>query len=112
MGIADEVFFANLDVFGRSPKSDGNGRSHYGDFVSGMMVGTNLQGGTVGGWEVDGKARATGINSTTGSSDNVDIAANETLSAYYRTIMNAAGVSVERQEVRLPTGTLVSSVIA
>ena len=112
MGIADEVFFANLDVFGRSPKSDGNGRSHYGDFVSGMMVGTNLQGGAVGGWEVDGKARATGINSTTGSSDNADIAASETLSAYYRTIMNAAGVSAERQEVRLPTGTLVSSVTA
>ena len=44
MGIADGVFFANLDVFGRDPRSDWNGRSHYGDFVSGMMVGTHLRG--------------------------------------------------------------------
>ena len=112
LGIADDVFFANLDVFGRDPRSDGNGRSHYGDFVSGMMVGTNLQGGVVGGWEVDGKARASGINSTTGLSVEADIDANDTLPAYYRTIMNAAGVSLERQEIRLPTGTLVSSVTA
>lgn len=112
LGVADDVFFANLDVFGRDPRSDGNGRSHYGDFVSGMMVGTNLQGGVVGGWEVDGKARATGINASTGLSLEADIDANETLSAYYRTIMNAAGVPWERQEVRLPTGTLVNSIMA
>ena len=111
MGIVDDVLFANLDVFGRDPESDGNGRSHYGDFVSGMMVGTHLQGGVVGGWEFDDKARATGVNARTGSADDVDIPADETLPAYYRTIMAAAGISEERQAVRLPTGTVVSSVI-
>ena len=110
MGIADDVVLANLDVFGRDPQSDGNGRSHYGDFVSGVIIGTNIQGGVVGGWEADNKARATGINSTTGSSVGADIDTEETLPAYFKTIMNAAGVPSDRQEVRLPTGTLVSSV--
>ena len=90
--------------------SDGNGRSHYGSFVSGMMVGTHLQGGVVGGWTLDGKATATGINSETGAPDDADIPADETLPAYFKTIMDAAGVSPDRQEVRLPTGTRVSSV--
>lgn len=112
LGVADDVFFANLDVFGRDPNSDGNGRSHYGSFVSGIMVGNHLQGGVIGGWELDGEAKATGINSETGASTDADIAADETLPAYFKTIMDAAGVSQERQEVRLPTGTLVSSVVA
>ena len=110
LGVADEVVFANLDVFGRDPNSDGNGRSHYGSFVSGMMVGTHLQGGVVGGWALEGKATATGINSETGAPEDADIPADETLPAYFRTIMDAAGVSPDRQEVRLPTGTRVSSV--
>ena len=78
MGIADDVVFANLDVFGRDPQSDGNGRSHYGDFERGDS-GTNVQGGVVGGWDVDNKARATGINSTTGTSDGANIDADKTL---------------------------------
>ena len=110
LGVADDVVFANLDVFGRDPNSDGNGRSHYGNFVSGMMVGTHLQGGVVGGYQMDEKAKATGINSETGTSVDADIPADETLPAYYKTIMQAAGISSERQEIRLPSGTLVASV--
>ena len=75
-----------------------------------MMVGTHLQGGVVGGWALEGKATATGINSETGAPEDADIPADETLPAYFRTIMDAAGVSPDRQEVRLPTGTRVSSV--
>ena len=110
-GIKDDVFFANLDVFGRDPSSDGDGRSHYGDFVSGLMVGTHLQGGVVGGWQITGKVKATGINASTGSSVDPTIAPDETLAAYYRTLLHAAGVPEDRQEVRLPTGTRVSSVM-
>ena len=108
--VADQVMFASIDVFGRDPRSDGNGRSHYGDMVSGLMVGTHLQGGLVGGLEVTDKARASGINAATGTSVDADIDANDTLTAYYRTIMNAAGLPPERQAQRLPTGTLVTSV--
>ena len=111
MGVADDVVFASLDVFGRDTRSDGNGRSHHGEFVSGMLVGTHLAGGLVGGWEVDGKARATGISSQTGGVEEADIAAQDTLPAYFKTIMDAAGVAVDRQEVRLPTGTVVESVV-
>ncbi|HCH65956.1 MAG: hypothetical protein CL927_07745 [Deltaproteobacteria bacterium] len=110
-GVKDDVFFANLDVFGRDPSSDGNGRSHYGDFVSGLIVGTHLQGGVVGGWQLNGKVQATGINATTGSPLGATIAPEDTLAAYYRTLLQAAGVSPDRQEVRLPTGTPVSSVM-
>ena len=98
-------------MFGRDTRSDGNGRSHHGEFVSGMLVGTHLAGGLVGGWEVDGKARATGISSETGGVEEADIAAQDTLPAYFKTIMDAAGVAVDRQEVRLPTGTVVESVV-
>ena len=45
LNVADDVLFARLDVFGRSPHSDGNGRNHYGDFVSGLMIGTIFWGG-------------------------------------------------------------------
>ena len=111
LNVAEDVLFANLDVFGRNPRSDGNGRGHYGDFVSGLMVGTHLKGGVVGGWEVSDQARATGIHASTGSSIDANIEAEDTLLAYYKTIMNAAGVPSERQDIRLPTGTLVSSVV-
>ena len=74
------------------------------------MIGNHLRGGLIGGLEINGKARATGINSATGTSMDVDIDANDTLAAYYKTIMNAAGMPVARQAVRLPTGTLVGSV--
>lgn len=84
-GIADEILFANLDVFGRETHCDGFGRSHHGDFVSGLILGTNIQGGVVGGWSVDNKARATGINSSSGSSVNPDINPENTLAAYYKT---------------------------
>ena len=111
LDIADDVVFANLDVFGRDPRSDGHGRSHYGDFVSGLMVGTHLQGGVVGGFEVDGKARATGINSVTGAADGADINAADTLPAYFKSIMNIVGIAPDRQAVRLPTGVAVSSLL-
>ena len=110
LGIEDDVFFANLDVFGRNPSSDGNGRSHHGDFVSGLMMGTHLNGGVVGGWTANGSVQATGINSTNGTSADADIDAEETLAAYYRTIMDAAGVPSDKQDLRLPTGSTVESV--
>lgn len=110
--VVDDVVFANLDVFGRDPRSDGNGRGHYGDFVSGLMLGTHLRGGVVGGWERSNGAKATGINATTGAAVGADIEPDDTLAAYFRTVLNAAGVPEDRQEVRLPTGTLVSSVLA
>ena len=111
LDIADDVMLATLDVFGRNPRSDGNGRSHYGDFVSGLLVGTHLNGSVVGGWAVDGKVKATGINSVNGSSTETDISPDDTLQAYFRTMMDVAGVPHERQDLRLPTGRVVSSVI-
>ena len=107
-GIADEVLFANLDVFGRETHCDGFGRSHHGDFVSGLILGTNVQGGVVGGWSVDNKARATGINFPVAHPLIQTLI--RYIAAYYKTIMKAAGVTDERLETRVPAGTVVSSV--
>ena len=75
------------------------------------MVGTHLQGGVVGGFEIDGKARATGINSVTGAADGADINAADTLPAYFKSIMNIVGIAPDRQAIRLPTGVAVSSLL-
>ena len=74
-------------------------------------MGTHLNGSVVGGWAVDGKVKATGINSVNGSSTETDISPDDTLQAYFRTMMDVAGVPHERQDLRLPTGRVVSSVI-
>ena len=69
-----------------------------------MIIGTNIQDCVVGGWEAIGSCYWN--QSTTGSSVGADIDTDETLPAYFKAIMNAAGVPSDRQEVRLPTGTL------
>ena len=111
--IADDVFYANLDVFGRTPTQRGSGgRGHYGAWASGMIIGTHLRGGVVGGLSFEGgKAVASGLNTTTGSDLNPNISAQETLNAYYKTLMRVAGVPSERRDVRLPTGQEVTSLM-
>ncbi|MEM6533935.1 MAG: DUF1501 domain-containing protein, partial [Myxococcota bacterium] len=71
----DDTVFATVDVFGRTPKRAGKGgRSHEGQFTSGLVLGNSLTGGVVGGFSVQGNnARATGINSVSGRSTTPDI---------------------------------------
>ena len=111
--IVDDVFYANLDVFGRTPTQRGSGgRGHYGAWTSGTIIGGHLSGGVVGGISLDGsKAVASGINTTTGSDVDPNISPEDTLTAYYKTLMRVAGVPSERRDVRLPTGQEVTSFV-
>lgn len=113
LDVADDVFYANLDVFGRTPTQRGaGGRGHYGAWASGMIVGTHLRGGVVGGIGFEGsKAVASGINTLTGSDINPNILPKDTLNAYYKTLMRIAGVPSSRRDVRLPDGHEVMSLV-
>ncbi|MEM9187593.1 MAG: DUF1501 domain-containing protein [Myxococcota bacterium] len=113
-GILDDVLFATADVFGRTARiNPGNGRGHYGNLASGLIIGTHLSGGVVGGYEFtdNNKAYASGINSTTGKSDAPDIPPSDTLAAYFKSVMRAAGVPEERREVRFPENPEVTSFV-
>ena len=113
LGIADEVFYANLDVFGRTPTQRGSGgRGHYGAWTSGMIIGKHLSGGVIGGTDIEGsKAIASGINTITGSQINPNLLPQDTLNAYYKTLMRVAGVPPERRDIRLPTGQEIVSFV-
>ena len=113
LGIADEVFYATLDVFGRTPKQRGSGgRGHYGAWTSGLIIGEHLQGGVIGGIAFEGsKAVASGLNTLTGRALDPNLTSEETLNAYYKTLMRVAGVPVDRRDVRLPSGQEVLSFV-
>ena len=114
LGIQDQVNFATLDCFGRTPfRNKEGGRDHYGNMTLGLVHGSNIQGGMIGGLEVQKNNRpaATGINSTDGSTDKPDIEASSTLSAYGKTLMKSAGISDERLDVRVPSARVISALL-
>ncbi|MEO1272157.1 MAG: DUF1501 domain-containing protein [Myxococcota bacterium] len=104
LGIADQTIYATLSVFGRDAKRGAKGgRGHGGDFCSGLVLGDGIQGGVIGGLDTSGShAKAAGINTTDGSASNPDVAPEDTLDTYYKTLMRLVGVPSDRREVRLP----------
>ena len=113
-GLSDQLNFATLDCFGRTPiRNREGGRDHYGDMTLGLVHGSNIQGGMIGGLTVDrnNKPVAGGINSTTGRDSDPDIEANSTLSAYGKTLMKAAGIADERLAARVPSGRVISALL-
>ena len=54
--------------------------------------------------------KATGINSTSGGTENPDVVADDTLLAFGKTVLSAAGVSEDRTNIRVPDGTIIRSV--
>ncbi|MEM9071767.1 MAG: hypothetical protein AAGE52_24875 [Myxococcota bacterium] len=111
LGTLSDTVLATVDVFGRTARRAGKGgRSHDGSFTSALVLGEHLRGGVVGGFEVSGtRARATGIESATGRTSAPDIAPDETLRAYHKSVMLAAGVPSERRDDRIPAGVEVTS---
>ena len=93
-GVADDDLFANLDVFGRDPGSDGNGRSHYGEFVNGLMIGKHLSGGVVGGYAMEGRHATDHRRAHRPTQTLPPIRRSQPTG----TIMGTSGVTSERQE--------------
>lgn len=114
-GLSDQVVYATLNVFGRTTQRNSRGgRDHWGRLTHGFIHGTHLQGGQVGGFEDyrNNRIQASGINSETGRPEQADIAPTDTLAAFARTVMAAAGVPSERCHARLPDGKTVNSIFA
>ncbi len=104
LGVLDETFYATATVFGRdNRRSASGGRGHNGPLCAGLLVGTHSQGGVVGGFDLTGRsATSAAFNSTTGTTFDPDVHADDSLASYYRTVMRLAGVPEAMREVRLP----------
>lgn len=112
-GLADEVVYATMNVFGRTPQRNSRGgRDHWGRLTHGFIHGMHLSGGQIGDLETfrNNRIQASGINSQSGTADQADIAATDTLAAFSRTVMAAAGVPTDRCDARLPDGKTVEVV--
>ena len=114
-GLNNDVLYATVDVFGRTPtRNHKGGRDHYGNFTTAMIHGSNVNGGTIGDLSEDRHRNtkflaASGINSQTGRADNPDIRSDETLAALAKSIMAATGVPEYRRDIRIPDGKVVQS---
>lgn len=114
--LQDDINFATYDIFGRTlGRNSEGGRDHHNSHCTNFMFGENIKGGVIGGLEEWAEkairvGRATGINAQTGLPENADIAGDETLVAYCRTLMAMQGISEERINIRLPSSKTVTGV--
>ncbi len=119
-GLTDKVTIVLQNVFGRTlslaaNKGNRNGRNHSAYHHCSVLIGSGFRGAVVGGIRegANGDFRATGINSTTGSSDDAsDIPYEETLGAMGKTLGVAVGVSRSVVDVQITKGTVVASALA
>lgn len=112
-GLEDRMLFTTLNVFGRTAgTNDRGGRDHDGSFTVGMIQGAGVNGGVYGdlvaGTRNKKPVEVSGISLANGD----QVSANETLSAYGKTIMTLAGCSEARVNARIPTSQVISDIIA
>lgn len=115
-GMGDQIAYAELSIFGRTAKlsKKNGGRDHSGKFTNGLIYGTNLRGGMVGGLQPfrNDEVETSALNSTTGGTDKPDVAQKDTFESYIKTMMLATGVPEDRCDVRMPNGKIVRSIFA
>jgi len=95
LGLADQVTFATLNVFGRSLAQGGNqGRSHWSNHHTAVVIGKPFKPMVIGGLAPIGEdLGATGIDSATGaSSANADIKVDDSLPSFAKTLGRGLGV--------------------
>jgi len=118
--LQERVVFATMNVFGRTLlRNNTGGRNHLGDHHAMLAFGPTIKGGVIGGLEPsyknNGKQkdfRATGINSTSGVSDNSsDISASETLVSVGKTLSKAIGIPEERISKRIDGGKIIGGAL-
>jgi hypothetical protein len=110
-GLADQVSFLSLNVFGRTlgPGND-HGRQHNGNHQVSLAIGAPFRGSVIGGVApVEDDYGAVGIDSKTGAGgDAGDVPATETLAAFAKTM--AVGVGADASAVS--GGAVVSAALA
>lgn len=116
-GLQDKVTVANLNVFGRTlrDQGDGKGRDHNLNHHVMSICGKHVKGGVVGGIEPSGNDYgATSIDSVTGAGvpgNMGDIDVDMTLQSAAHTLGRVLGISQERLDERIEGGTPVLSAI-
>ncbi len=115
--LAHDVIVGSLNVFGRTLKKKGTaGRDHNSGHHCMVLMGNGIQGGIVGGVELNGNGTeyiAQPIDSATGAGGaGGDIPFEETLGAAGKTLGALMGVGEERLDELLPPGKVVRSIIA
>lgn len=113
-GLDDRVIFASLNTFGRTLKRNGaGGRDHNGNHHHMFVFGQGIKGGIVGGMEAKaGDFSATGINASTGKSNNADIPFEETLPAVGKTLAKAVGIPNGRINTRINGGKIITGALS
>ena len=112
LGVADQVTYAQMNVFGRNLILNNNGgRNHNPQHSVMLMFGPKVKAGVTGDVrptsDVHG-GEATGINSTTGRPGGADISREDTLASATKTLMKACGLADGDINSRVTTGKIVT----
>jgi hypothetical protein len=114
-GLADQVTFATLNVFGRTlGPGNTDGRNHNENHQVSLAIGKPFAGGVIGGVGPVGKDYgALAVASKTGKgAAGGDISALETLPSFGRTLLSAVGVDKPTLDAALLDGTVVTAALA
>lgn len=122
-GLADQVTFVTLNIFGRSLMSSDNGRGHHGGHNVGIIYGKNVLPSVVGGLTTNNSGGAVitqnnsdyiaqTINSTTGAADaSGDISLNDSLGAFGQTVGAALGLPADFLSTNITQGKVVKAAV-
>lgn len=118
-GVADQVVFASINVFGRTLlRASNGGRDHNGSHHAMYLFGPTIKPGVIGGLEsyqrrrdqIDFSAKC--INSANGLTGGAsDIPFTETLSAVGKTLASAVGVPNARINERIDGGKIITAAL-
>jgi hypothetical protein len=113
-GLADNVSFVTLDVFGRTlGPSNTDGRQHNQNHQVSVTIGKPFAGGVIGAvGPLAGDYGALAVDSKTGKgSASGDVAALDTLASYGRTLLTAVGVDAATLQTELIGGTIIPAAL-
>lgn len=114
-GLADQVTFASLNVFGRTiGPGNADGRQHNPNHQVSLTIGKPFRGGVIGGiGPVGGDYGALAIDSKTGQpSSAADVSAVHTLSSFGQTLLAAVGTDTPTIQSLVLTGQVVAGALA
>jgi len=117
-GLADQVTFLSLNVFGRTLASNANsginGRQHNPNHQASIAIGRGFKGGVVGGIApIQGDFGAVAFDSSTGQpSASGDVTALASLGAFGQTVLAAVGVDATVAAQQIDRGKVVTGALA
>jgi hypothetical protein len=114
-GLADNVTFMTLNVFGRTiGPGNTDGRQHNENHQVSIAIGKPFRGGVIGGvGPVVKDYGAQNVDSKTGqASPNGDIAASDTLGSFGKTMLTAVGVDPTVVATQITSGKVIAPALA